>query len=79
MAFTCEGVTEQKIVAATGGFVLAYGIGAIAGPLLAPLFMNWFGSNGLFYFLGSICFTMGLISAMPKLNDLQKWSWFKQK
>lgn len=79
MAFTCEGVTDQKIVAATGGFVLAYGIGAIAGPLLAPLFMNWFGSNGLFYFLGSTCFTMGLISAMPKLNDLQKWSWFKQK
>lgn len=71
MAFTCEGVKEQKIVAATGGFVLAYGIGAIAGPLLAPLFMNWIGSNGLFYFLGTICFAMGLIGAVPKLRHPQ--------
>jgi len=69
MAFTCEGIEEQKLVAATGGFVLAYGIGAIAGPLLAPIFMNWIGSNGLFYFLGLVCFAMGLISAIPTLNN----------
>jgi MFS family permease len=68
MAFTCEGVQKEKLVAATGGFVLAYGIGAIAGPLLAPLFMNWIGSNGLFYFLASICFAMGLIGAIPRLK-----------
>lgn len=69
MAFTCEGIHEQQIVTATGGFVLAYGVGAIAGPLLAPLFMNWIGSNGLFYFLASICFAMGLIGAIPKLKN----------
>jgi hypothetical protein len=72
MAFTCEGVQDNKIIAATGGFVLAYGIGAIAGPLVAPLFMSWIGSNGLFYFLGLICFAMGLIGSMPKLKNPQK-------
>jgi MFS family permease len=66
MAVTCEGIGEQQIVTATGGFVLAYGVGAVAGPLLAPLFMNWLHSNGLFYFLSSICFAMGLVGAIPK-------------
>jgi MFS family permease len=65
MAFACETIQEGKIVAATGGFVLAYGMGAIAGPLIAPLFMNWIGSGGLFYFLASTCFAMGLIGTIP--------------
>jgi MFS family permease len=65
MTLTCEGVQEQHIVSATGGFVLLYGLGAIAGPLIAPLFMNWVGSAGLFYFLAAICLLMGLIGAFP--------------
>src|SRR5690606_39193212 len=40
MAYTCENVKENEIVAATGGFVLSYGIGAIAGPILAPIGMQ---------------------------------------
>jgi MFS family permease len=37
MAYSCEKVPDHQIVKATGGFVLAYGMGAITGPLLAPL------------------------------------------
>ena len=65
MAFTCEGVDEKRIVAATGGFVLAYGIGAIAGPLLAPLFMNWSGPSGLFYFIALICLSLAALGMLP--------------
>ncbi len=54
MAHACERMKENQIVPATGGFVLSYGVGAIAGPLLAPLSMQYFGSAGLFYFLGAI-------------------------
>lgn len=54
MAYTCEKLDDQQIVSATGGFVLSYGIGAISGPLLAPLAMNLLGSSGLFYFLSAI-------------------------
>lgn len=61
MACACERVKESQIVAATGGFVLSYGIGAIAGPLVAPLAMNLLGSVGLFYFLGGISFLLGMI------------------
>lgn len=68
MAFTCEGIPDEKIVNATGGFVLSYGIGAIAGPLVAPLFMDWIGTNGLFYFLSSICLLLGLVGAIPQFK-----------
>jgi MFS family permease len=60
MAYTCEGVKENQIVAATGGFVLSYGIGAIAGPLIAPFVMSFLGSGGLFYFLAFISLGLGL-------------------
>jgi len=61
MAYTCEKVQDGEIVAATGGFVLSYGIGAIAGPILAPIAMDFFGSSGLFYFLSAISLLLGLI------------------
>lgn len=69
MAYSCERVQEGQIVAATGGFVLSYGIGAVAGPLLAPLAMNQFGPHGLFYFLAAISFFLGFIGLKrPKIE-----------
>lgn len=62
MAYTCENVKENEIVAATGGFVLSYGIGAIAGPVLAPIGMQCFGLHGLFYFLALISLILGVAS-----------------
>lgn len=61
MAYACERVKENQIVSATGGFVLSYGMGAIAGPLLAPLFMNRLGPEGLFYFISFITLILGLV------------------
>ena len=61
MAYTCEKAKENQLVSVTGGFVLAYGIGAIAGPLLAPLAMDFFGVVGLFYFLGAISLALGVV------------------
>jgi MFS family permease len=51
MGFTCEKVSQEHLVAATGGFVLSWGIGAILGPLCAGLSMDQFGASGIFYFL----------------------------
>jgi MFS family permease len=59
MAYVCEKIPEDQIVAATGGFVLSYGIGAIAGPLLVPLPMQWLGAPGLFYFLAFMTLSLG--------------------
>ncbi|MDE3046314.1 MAG: MFS transporter [Verrucomicrobiota bacterium] len=61
MAYTCENVQNDQIIAATGGFVLSYSLGAIAGPLLSPLAMELFGPEGLFYFLATISLGLGLL------------------
>jgi MFS family permease len=61
MACACDRVPEQKLVAATGGFVLSYAIGAVAGPLLAPIAMDLFGPSALFYFLASISTLLALV------------------
>ncbi len=61
MAYACERVKENEIVAATGGFVLSYGIGAIAGPILAPIAMSYLGAIGVFYFLGFISLVLGIV------------------
>jgi len=61
MAYACERVKEGQIVTATGGFVLSYGIGAVVGPLLAPIAMGIVANDGLFYFLGLISLSLGLI------------------
>ncbi len=62
MAYSCEKAQDHQIIAVTGGFVLSYGIGAISGPLLAPLAMDFFGMAGLFYFLSAISLFLGLFS-----------------
>ncbi|MDF2868423.1 MAG: superfamily transporter [Gammaproteobacteria bacterium] len=52
ISHACDYLTPKDIVAATGGLLLAYGIGATLGPLIAPVFMHVLGPRGLFvYFI----------------------------
>lgn len=68
LAFASEKVANHQIVAVAGGLNLVYGIGAVVGPLLAPLFMVWLGSCGLFYFIAMICLALGLVGLLPNKN-----------
>lgn len=72
MAYVCEKIKEDQIVPATGGFVLSYGIGAIAGPISAAFVMDQLGSPGLFYFLSFITLTLscfGLCRAKAQTTE----------
>jgi len=52
ISHACDYLTAKDIVAATGGLLLAYGIGATLGPILASAFMHLLGAQGLFvYFI----------------------------
>lgn len=52
ISHACDYLGGKDIVAATGGLLLAYGIGATAGPLIAPAFMKTLGPTGLLvYFI----------------------------
>ncbi len=51
LAHTNDFVPKSKFVAAGGGLQLIFGLGAISGPILCSIFMEWSGLNGLFVFL----------------------------
>ncbi len=51
LAHTNDFVAKEKFVAAGGGLQLIFGIGAISGPIICSLFMDWFDINGFFVFL----------------------------
>ncbi len=65
MAYVCEKIQDDQIVPATGGFVLSYSLGAIAGPLCAAISMDHLGSAGLFYFLSLITLALGCFGLYP--------------
>jgi MFS family permease len=59
ISYTNDYLGSQDLVAATGGLLLAYGIGSIVGPLLAPFSMQVFGSMGLYVYMSAIAFALG--------------------
>ena len=52
ISFACDMLNKKDIVAATQGILLAYGVGASVGPIIAPLFIHYLGVQGLqIYFM----------------------------
>jgi MFS family permease len=60
LAHTNDFVPKEKFVAAGGGLQLIFGIGAISGPIICSLFMDWFNINGLFIFLINVHIVIGI-------------------
>ncbi len=69
MSFTCEKIPDSQIVSVAGGFNLVYGLGAVAGPLLSPLFMSYLGPHGLFYFIALICLSVCFVGSLPQRKE----------
>lgn len=46
----CDNLATRDIVSGTQGMLLAFSIGATAGPLIAPLFIRVMGPTGLFFY-----------------------------
>lgn len=58
----CDALEPKDIVAATGALLIAYGMGAILGPLLAPLTMSWLGPQGLYYYFSFLALLLAATS-----------------
>jgi len=52
LAYVNDFIAKEKFVAAGGGMQIIFGLGAMGGPILCSIFMNVYGSNGFFVFLG---------------------------
>ena len=50
------------MVAASGGLVLASGIGAVIGPLSVSLAMEHYGNGGFFWFLAGVHGLLGVFA-----------------
>lgn len=54
ISHSCDYLESEDIVAATGGLLLSYGIGATLGPLIAPSLISMLGDNGLFLYFAIV-------------------------
>ena len=80
ISHTCDVLDQKDIISATQGLMLAYGLGAVVGPVLASATMSLFGSVGLFLYF---CFIAGglatylmhrvMVQAPPKEEDQQEF------
>ncbi|GJM07152.1 MAG: MFS transporter [marine bacterium B5-7] len=69
ISYGCDALSRRDIVAGTQGLLLAYSIGAMVGPIVSPLFMDLFGSAGLFIYFMIIS---GLLGAFLMWRRTQK-------
>ena len=60
-----DAVPRERMVETSGGLLLAFSIGASAGPISASMFMRDGQPGGLFYFIGAILCLLGVfVTAM---------------
>ncbi len=80
ISHTCDVLDQKDIVSATQGLMLAYGIGAVIGPVVASATMSLFGSVGLFLYsclvaagLAGYLIHRVMVQAPPKEEDQQEF------
>ncbi len=54
VALTNDHAKRSEFVQVSSGLLLLYGMGAVAGPLLAAMVMGVFGPKGLYVFSGAV-------------------------
>ena len=59
VAYTFDYVRLEDLVPMSGGLIMAYGLGAAAGPAAASLTVFFGGAGGLFAFCGAVAFRDG--------------------
>jgi len=60
LAYVNDFIQKEKFVAAGAGLQIIFGMGAMGGPILCSIFMNFYGVNGFFIYLGIFHLLVGL-------------------
>ena len=70
VAYTFDYVDLEDLVPMSGGLIMAYGLGAAAGPAAASLAVFSGGAGGLFAFCGAVAFaTAGFVAWRMTVRD----------
>lgn len=68
ISHACDALSSKDMVSGTQGLMLAYSLGATAGPLIAPLLMKPFGPAGLFFYFIAISFMLAAFFVWRRLS-----------
>ena len=60
LAYVNDFIAKEKFVAAGAGLQIIFGLGAMGGPILCSIFMNYYGVNGFFVYLSLFHFIIGV-------------------
>lgn len=58
ISYACDSLEGHQIVAAIQALLIAYSVGAMLGPFMAPFFMHFFDIRGLFIFILFVSFSL---------------------
>jgi MFS family permease len=61
VAYTNDHLEPEDLMPAAGGLVMAYGLGAIVGPPVAAVTIEWLGAKGLFVFCGTVALAAAML------------------
>lgn len=64
ISHACDFFKPKDLVGVTGILLLAYGVGAVLGPLLAPFMMKLFAARGLYYYFALVSILLGIIALL---------------
>ena len=68
ISHACDSLEQKDIVSGTQGVLLAYSAGATFGPFIAPIFIHFLGSYGLFTYLFIVCSLLTLFLSWRKAS-----------
>ena len=69
VAYANDYADPAEFVKVSGGLLFVYGIGAIAGPIIASIFMDWQGKGALFLFTSIIHVLLIIVVAIRFLLE----------
>lgn len=71
-ALFCDNIGSYSLLAAIGGLSISYSLGAVFGPLTAPMFTDFLGPSGLFIFFIAIASSLMLFCLYCFFSRSQK-------
>jgi MFS family permease len=71
IAYANDYLDPSEVVAASGGFILAYGVGAVIGPLASSVAMRLLGPGGMFVYI--IATAVALVVFISWRMRIRQW------
>ena len=70
ISYACDSLENNQIVAGIQGLLIAYSVGAMTGPFIAPFFMKDFDIRGLFIFVLVVSFSLMIFLLYRKTQSV---------